>query len=71
MSTMTETTAETELLLIEGLEIEPLPDVLITSQEVDTFTDPHFCSCEWCSSGPDEPPPPPPKECTWFSFFLD
>ena len=67
--------AEADLLLIEGLEIQPLPDSLLAADaagtsenypqccSMDHCSDAQaLCSCERCSSGPvDEP-------CTWWSL---
>jgi hypothetical protein len=68
MALVTETAAESGLLLIDGLEIAPLPDALLAIDAADTSVQLGCCSCEWCSSNPDEPPPPP-KECHLWTLF--
>ena len=66
---------DADLLLIEGLEIQPLPDSLLAADAAGTSelfpeccsmeqcsNDPHaLCSCEHCSSKAD-------PVCTWFSL---
>lgn len=59
--------ADTGLLLIDGLEIEPLPDGLLSAQETATSDFPGCCSCTHCSSGTE--PPTLPAECYFWTLF--
>lgn len=56
--------ADTGLLLIDELEIEPLPDELLSAQVADSSGGFPCCSCTQCSADP------PPK-CTWFSLAYE
>jgi hypothetical protein len=68
MPLLMEASAEADLLLIDELEIEPLPDRLIVAESPNTSDSPSCCSCEFCSSGTGQEPPPP-KECQLFSLI--
>ena len=72
--------ADADLLLIEGLEIEPLPDSLLAADGAGTSDQWGCCSMEQCSNPPSPDGycsceacsrPAPDDPCTWWSLFGD